>query len=82
MASKRRPEEAVLGAALLLIGVLGLLVKLNFLVIRVNMQLSGDWVRWWPLAFLAAGVAWLAASERASAQGGWCKTLNRSRRLR
>ncbi len=82
MVSKRRLEEAVLGATLLLAGVVGLLDKLNLLVIRVNMQLSGDWARWWPLAFVAAGVAWLAASERAAAQQGWCKTLNLSRRSR
>ncbi len=81
MVSTRRPEEVIFGAILLLSGVIGLLVKLNLLVIRLNMQLSGDWVRWWPLAFVAAGVAWLAACQRAARQG-WCKTLHVSRRLR
>jgi hypothetical protein len=57
------PSDTLIGIVIATIGTLVLLARLNLFTIGFNLR--GDFVRWWPLLLISAGVVLLFVPERA-----------------
>jgi len=57
------PSDTLIGIVIATIGTLVLLARLN--VFTIGFNLPGDFVRWWPLLLISAGIVLLFVPERA-----------------
>lgn len=56
-------EDVVMAAIMMAVGIAGLLVRLDVLVVQVNLPAGVAWLRWWPLVPIVAGLVMLIADN-------------------